>query len=131
METSNQANQSISQVLLQLNRDWDAAFNSQQPALLASLYDADATVMPAGASQVSGSKSIEEFWSNTLAQGVVDHQIELIEAGVEGSLAFQRGLWSAAAVNAEGERQTFSGNLHLLYRRQQDGSWKALTHIWN
>jgi ketosteroid isomerase-like protein len=87
--------------------------------------------MPAGASQVSGSKSIEEFWSNTLAQGVVDHQIELIEAGVEDSLAFQRGLWSAAAVNAEGERQTFSGNLHLLYRRQQDGSWKALTHIWN
>jgi ketosteroid isomerase-like protein len=135
MQTSNQTNQSINQsinqVLLELNQNWDAAFNSQQPALLASLYDADATVMPAGAPQVSGSKAIEEFWSNTLAQGVVDHKIELIESGVEGNLAFQRGLWSAAAVNAEGARLTFSGNLHLLYRRQQDGSWKALTHIWN
>lgn len=130
MQTANQANE-IKSTLLALNERWDAAFNAQQPALLASLYDAAATVMPAGAAQVLGNSAIQEFWGNTLAQGVVDHKIELIEAGVDGNLAFQRALWSAAAVNAEGERQTFSGNLHLLYRQQPDGSWKALTHIWN
>ncbi len=131
MQTANQTNETIKSTLLALNERWDAAFNSQQPALLASLYDAGATVMPAGAAQVSGSSAVQDFWSNTLAQGVVDHKIELIEVGFDGNLAFQRGLWSAAAVNAEGQRQTFSGNLHLLYRQQQDGSWKALTHIWN
>ena len=48
-----------------------------------------------------------------------------------GDLALQRGLWSAAVVNAEGERQTFKGNVHLVYRRQADGGWKVLTHTWN
>lgn len=131
MQNENETNEAIKSTLLALNEGWNAAFNKQQSALLASLYDAAATVMPAGAAQVSGSNAIQGFWANTIAQGVVDHKIELIEAGVDGNFAFQRALWSAAAVNAEGERQSFNGNLHLLYRRQQDGNWKVLTHIWN
>jgi ketosteroid isomerase-like protein len=124
-------NQEIKAIILDINTRWDAAFNSKQPAQVAALYDNDATVMPAGAAQVSSAAAILDFWTNTIAQGIIDHKIEMLEVGVDGNLAFQRGLWSAAVVNAEGQRQTFSGNLHVLYRRQADGSWKALTHIWN
>lgn len=121
----------IQSVISTINTQWDAAFNAKQPAQIADLYDAAATVMPAGAAQVTGGAEILAFWSNTISQGITDHKIEMLEAGVDGNLAFQRGLWSAAVVNAEGERQVFSGNLHVLYRLQGDGSWKALTHIWN
>lgn len=124
-------NQEIQSVILDINRRWDAAFNSKQAAEVAALYDNNATVLPAGAAQVSGAAAILGFWTNTIAQGIIDHKIEMMEAGHDGNLAFQRGLWSAAVVNADGQRQTFSGNLHVLYRRQNDGSWKALTHIWN
>ncbi len=121
----------IQSVILDINTNWDAAFNAKQPAQVAALYDANATVLPAGAAQVTGIAAITEFWTNTIAQGIVDHKIEMLEVGVDGNLAFQRGLWSAAVVDAAGERQVFSGNLHLLYKLQSDGSWKALTHIWN
>jgi len=124
-------NQEIKSTILDINTRWDAAFNSKQATEVAALYDNDATVLPAGAAQVSGATAILEFWTNTIAQGIVDHKIEMLEVGVDGNLAFQRGLWSAAVVSVEGQRQTFSGNLHVLYRRQADGSWKALTHIWN
>lgn len=123
--------QEIQPTILDINRRWDAAFNAKQPAQVAALYDAAATVMPAGAAQVSGDAEIQNFWTNTISQGIVDHKIEMLEVGVDGNMAFQRGLWSAAVVNAEGERQLFSGNLHVLYKLQGDGSWKALTHIWN
>lgn len=121
----------IQTIISAINTQWDGAFNSKQPAEVAALYDAAATVMPAGAAQVSGASEIQSFWTNTISQGIVDHKIEMLETGVDGNLAFQRGLWSAAMVNAEGERQEFSGNLHILYKLQGDGSWKALTHIWN
>ena len=121
----------IHTVISGINAQWDAAFNSRQAAQVADLYDAAATVMPAGAAQVSGAAEILAFWTNTISQGIVDHKIEMLETGVDGNLAFQRGLWSAAMVNAEGERQMFSGNLHVLYKLQSGGSWKALTHIWN
>jgi len=124
-------NQEIKSIILDINTRWDAAFNSKQPAQVAALYDNDATVLPAGAAQVSGPAAILDFWTNTIAQGIIDHKIEMLEVGVDGNLAFQRGLWSAAVVDATGQRQIFSGNLHVLYRRQADGSWKALTHIWN
>jgi len=124
-------NQEIKSIILDINTRWDTAFNNRQAVDVAALYDNDATVLPAGAAQVSGAAAILDFWANTIAQGIVDHKIEMLEVGVDGNLAYQRGLWSAAVVNAEGQRQTFSGNLHVLYRRQADGSWKALTHIWN
>ena len=122
---------SIQSTLQTLNTQWDAAFNAKQAEQVAAMYDAAAAVIPAGAAQVSGQAEVLAFWNNAIAQGIIDHQLELIEAGESGDMAFQRGLWSAAVVNEQGERQTFSGNVHLLYRRQADGSWKVLSHIWN
>ncbi|NBO10866.1 MAG: DUF4440 domain-containing protein [Methylophilaceae bacterium] len=114
-----------------LNAQWDAAFNAKDAAAVAAMYDDAAAVIPAGAEQVSGKAAILAFWTNTIGQGIIDHKLALIEAFESGDMAFQRGLWSAAVVNEKGERQTFKGNVHLVYRRQADGAWKALTHIWN
>ena len=114
-----------------LNAQWDAAFNAKDATAVAAMYDDAAAVIPAGAEQVSGKAAILAFWTNTIGQGIIDHKLALIEAVESGDMAFQRGLWSAAVVNDKGERQTFKGNVHLVYRRQADGAWKALTHIWN
>ena len=122
---------SIQKDLQSLNTQWDAAFNAKQADQVAAMYDDAAAVIPAGAGQVSGKAAVLAFWTNTIAQGIIDHKLEMVEAGESGDMAFQRGLWSAAVVNDQGERQVFSGNVHLLYRRQADGAWKALTHIWN
>ncbi len=122
---------SIQKDLQALNTQWDAAFNAKQADQVAAMYDDAAAVIPAGAGQVSGKAAVLAFWTNTIAQGIIDHKLEMVEAGESGDMAFQRGLWSAAVVNDQGERQVFSGNVHLLYRRQADGAWKALTHIWN
>jgi ketosteroid isomerase-like protein len=122
---------SIKEELQALNAQWDAAFNAKQADQVAAMYDDAAAVIPAGAAQVSGKEAVLAFWTNTIAQGIIDHKLEMVESGESGDMAFQRGLWSAAMVNDQGERQVFSGNVHLLYRRQADGAWKALTHIWN
>lgn len=116
---------------LSLNQAWDNAFNAKDHELVASYYDDAGTVLPAGAAQISGKEALVSFWKTSIGQGIIDHKLELLEAGVDGNLAHQRGHWSAAVVDAQGERQNFSGNVHLLYRKQADGSWKVLSHIWN
>ena len=121
----------IQETLKGLNAKWDAAFNAKDAAAVAASYDDEAAVIPAGAAQVAGNAAILDFWTNTIGQGIIDHKLELIGAGESGDMAFQRGLWSAAVINDKGERQTFKGNVHLVYRRQADGNWKVLTHIWN
>lgn len=115
-----------------INAQFDLAFNSKKPADIAVLYADNAVVMPAPAGEpVVGVSAIQTFFAGLIDAGVIEHQLTLTEAIEDGNLAYQRGKWAAAMLNEQAEKQTFGGNVHLVYRKQDDGSWKAVTHIWN
>lgn len=115
-----------------INAKFDQAFNSKNAAEISQLYDANATILPAPAgAPVKGTEAIQAFFAGLIEAGVIDHKLTLTEAVEEGNVAYQYGNWAGAMVDAEGARQTFSGNVHLVYRKQADGGWKAVTHIWN
>ncbi len=118
--------------LTALNAAFDGAFNTKQIQKISALYEANATVLPAPAgSPVQGSAAIEQFFNGLINAGVIDHQLELVQAVEDGNLAYQTGHWSGAMIDAEGVRQTFGGNVQLIYRKQNNGGWKAVSHIWN
>lgn len=115
-----------------INTKFDEAFNTKQAAKIAELYATNATVMPAPAgSPVVGVQAIQDFFGGLIEAGVIDHKLTLTEAVADGNLAYQHGNWAGAMVDDKGVRQTFGGNVHLVYRKQADGNWKAVTHIWN
>lgn len=114
-----------------INTRWDAAFNQGDAAAVAALYDAEAAVLPAGGDAAAGPAAIEALFAGAIASGIHNHRIEQHAVAGDDAYATQRGRWSAQAKNADGELQTFSGHLTVVYRRQPDGSWRALTHTWN
>ncbi|MDO9051399.1 MAG: nuclear transport factor 2 family protein [Methylotenera sp.] len=115
-----------------INAAFDQAFNTKNAVAIGQLYADNAVVMPAPAGEpVLGSAAIQTFFAGLIAAGVIDHQLTLVEAVEDGNLAYQRGNWAGAMMNEKGEKQTFGGNVHLVYRKQADGNWKAVTHIWN
>lgn len=115
-----------------INAKFDQAFNAKKAAEIGKLYDLNATVMPAPAGEpVVGAQAIQTFFAGLIDAGVIDHKLTLTEAVADGNLAYQRGNWAGAMVDAQGTRQTFGGNVHLVYRKQADGTWKVVTHIWN
>jgi ketosteroid isomerase-like protein len=115
-----------------INTAFDNAFNSKNAAAVAGLYADNATVMPAPAgAPISGAPAIQAFFGGLIEAGVIEHKLTLAEAVADGNLAYQRGQWAGAMVDAQGVKNTFGGNVHLVYRKQADGSWKAVTHIWN
>lgn len=123
---------SIQQQINAINQSFDDAFNAKNAAAIGVLYADNAVVMPAPAGEpVIGAAAVQSFFAGLIEAGVIEHQLTLIDAVEDGNLAFQRGKWAGAMVNAQGEKQTFGGNVHLVYRKQADGSWKAVTHIWN
>lgn len=115
-----------------INLAFDQAFNSKNAEAISELYDANAVVMPAPAGEpVVGAAAIQTFFAGLITAGVIEHQLTQKEAKEDGNLAFQRGLWSGAMVDADGVKQKFGGNVQLIYRKQADGRWKAVSHIWN
>lgn len=124
--------QNIQAEIQAINAQFDQAFNSKNADAIAKLYEANATVMPAPAgAPVVGTTAIQTFFDGLIQAGVIEHQLTLAEAVADGNLAYQRGNWAGAMVGADGVKQTFGGNVHLVYRKQSDGNWKAVTHIWN
>lgn len=124
--------QNIQAEIQAINAQFDQAFNSKNAEAIAKLYEANATVMPAPAgAPVVGTTAIQTFFDGLIQAGVIEHQLTLAEAVADGNLAYQRGNWAGAMVGADGVKQTFGGNVHLVYRKQSDGKWKAVTHIWN
>lgn len=115
-----------------INARFDQAFNTKNPAAIAALYAENAVVLPAPAGEpVLGVQAIQDFFAGLINAGVIEHHLTLADAVEDGNLAYQRGNWAGAMINAQGEKQTFGGNVHLVYRKQADGNWKAVTHIWN
>jgi ketosteroid isomerase-like protein len=115
-----------------INAKFDQAFNTKKAEDIGQLYDDNAVVMPAPAgAPVVGMKAIQAFFAGLIDAGVIDHKLTLTEAVADGNLAYQHGNWSGAMIDAEGKRQIFGGNVHVVYRKQANGAWKAVTHIWN
>ncbi len=115
-----------------INTKFDHAFNTGNADAIGALYAENAVAMPAPAGEpVLGAAAIQTFFAGLIAAGVIEHQLTLADAVEDGNLAYQRGKWAGAMLNAQGEKQTFGGNVHLVYRKQADGGWKAVTHIWN
>lgn len=115
-----------------INAAFDEAFNTKKAEEIARLYDANAVVMPAPAGEpVVGVTAIQTFFAGLIAAGVIEHNLTLVDAVEDGNLAYQRGNWAGAMIDDKGVKQTFGGNVHLVYRKQADGGWKAVTHIWN
>lgn len=115
-----------------INVKFDQAFNSKKSSEIVQLYDTSATVLPAPAgTPIKGLEAIQAFFEGLIDAGVIDHKLTLNEAVEDGNLAYQHGTWAGAMIDAAGERQTFGGNVHVVYRKQADGAWKAVTHIWN
>jgi ketosteroid isomerase-like protein len=115
-----------------INAKFDQAFNTKKAEDIGQLYDENAVVMPAPAgAPVVGVQAIQAFFAGLIEAGVIEHKLTLAEAVADGNLAYQRGNWAGAMINADGTKQSFGGNVHLVYRKQADGTWKAVTHIWN
>jgi ketosteroid isomerase-like protein len=115
-----------------INASFDQAFNTKNAEEIAQLYDANAVVMPAPAGEpVVGVTAIQTFFAGLITAGVIEHKLTLVDAVEDGNLAYQRGNWAGAMIDDKGVKQTFGGNVHLVYRKQANGGWKAVTHIWN
>jgi ketosteroid isomerase-like protein len=115
-----------------INAAFDQAFNAKEAEKIAQLYDVNAVVMPGPAgAPVLGTAAIQTFFTGLISAGVIEHQLTLVDAVEDGNLAYQRGNWAGAMIDENGVKQTFGGNVHLVYRKQADGGWKAVTHIWN
>ena len=100
-------------------------------AAAADFYTDDAKLLPPNMEMVTGKQAIEDFWKVAMAMGIRNINLEPIEMGYDGDLAYETGV-STINIRPEGEQATTDrGKYLVVMKRQADGSWKVAVDIWN
>ncbi len=119
----------IKQQILQQEARWNEAYKKRDGAALAAMYADDATLANANESLIRGKDAIQK----TTAQFASDPNMRVtfaanrVEVAQSGELAYSRGQYMMTTSNpATNAPQTTNGYYLTVWKKQADGSWKAL-----
>ena len=98
-----------------------------------SFYAGDASLFPVAEPIAVGRRAIRENWAHVLGiPGFNAHwQITKVEVSRSGDLAYAQGSYQTAMEENEGKPVTEVGKWVTVFKKDQDGTWKAVADITN
>ena len=100
-------------------------------AVANAYYTEDAVLLPPNHPVVEGRDNIATFLKGLMDQGGSAVKLEAIRIDSEGALAYVQGKYTLTIDLPDGNTTTDIGKYVVTYRRQDNGSWKVVTDIFN
>ena len=121
----------VEQTIRDNTKGYVEAYNRGDVAAAADFYTEDAKVLANNMEMVSGRQAIREFWKTAMEMGVKKMNLQTVEVGYDGNLAYERGVSIVDIEPKGGQARTEKGKYLTVLKRQPDGSWKVAVDIWN
>jgi uncharacterized protein (TIGR02246 family) len=117
-------------------RRLDAAFmkasNAKDPAaLVAAFYAPEAALLPPNHPIVEGRDNIRVFFQGLMDAGFSRIKLETTKVVSAGDVAYGRGRYVLTMSPPGGPAREVAGKYIVGYRRQANGSWRAVDDIFN
>ena len=114
------------------NARYVESFNKGDIAAAASIYDADATVMPPNAAAITGQPAIADYWQGGWKAGVRNVKLTTSEVSVHGNEASEVGTYEMEVQSPDGAVVGKDhGKYIVLWKRDANGQWKWHRDIFN
>jgi len=110
---------------------WMEAFNRGDAAGTAALYTDDAAVLAPNSEMIQGRPGIQDLWSGAIQMGLKDVSLTTVDVGGSGETAYEIGKYSLKIQPTGKQAMTDSGKYVVVWKRQNDGTWKLQADIWN
>jgi ketosteroid isomerase-like protein len=119
-----------------------SAYNAEDPVALAALYTDDGLVLPPEGGPIRGRNAIQSYWTKSGRRGLA---FDILQKDVCGEAGFFVGRYTARE-SSRGEyqranepftllsttrRQPENGNFVLCLKRNETGTWRIATDMWN
>jgi uncharacterized protein (TIGR02246 family) len=111
-----------------LVKEWSGAAQSKDPAKFTAVYAEDATVMMEGMADVSGKAAIKEAITGMMSDPnfALSFAADKVVVARSGDLAYETGTYTMTMSDAKKKPATQSGHYVVVWRKEADGSWKAV-----
>ena len=117
------------QEIAQRSRRFGEIFTGGDMAALAALYTEDGQVLPPGGPTARGHQAIRQFWQGARDAGIEAAELQTLEVGGGGDLAYEIGR-GTLTVRGGGGTSRVVVRYVVVWRRQGDG-WKMAVDTWN
>jgi uncharacterized protein (TIGR02246 family) len=117
--------------LAKLDDDWSAAAATRDAKRVASFYAEDAIAYPPNEPMAVGKAAAEKVWASYFAEPTYKISWKTAHAEVTGALGYTAGTYEDSFKGPDGKTVAGKGKYVCVWRKQNDGTWKAVHDIWN
>lgn len=123
----------LAKALTQLDDDWSQAAATRNAETVASFYAADAIAYPPNEPVAIGQPAAMKVWAAYFADSTFSISWKTDHAGVSqsGDLGFTAGTYEDSFRGPDGAMIHETGKYVCVWKKQTDGTWKAVHDIWN
>ncbi|HWB31821.1 MAG TPA: SgcJ/EcaC family oxidoreductase [Acidobacteriaceae bacterium] len=117
-----------------LEAQWVRDYAAKDPARLAAYYADDAVLMVPGSDPVSGKDAISKEMTGMVSDPAfaLKFHPDHVDAASSGDVAWSEGTYTIAMTDPESKQVINDhGSYVTVYKKQSDGSWKAVSDIAN
>ena len=100
-------------------------------ALVKEFYANDACLLPPGAAMIRGIDGIRAFWKGMIESGASDVSLETQTVESSGEMAYEIGSANFSMPDGKGGKNPVSGKYMVVFKRQADGTLRAVADIFN
>ena len=120
-------------VLAKLDDDWSKAAATRDADRVASFYAEDAIAYPPQEPVAIGRPAAKKVWAAYFADKTFTISWKTVHAAVakSGDLGYTAGTYEASFKGPDGKQVSEKGKYVCTWRKQKDGTWKAIHDIWN
>lgn len=119
------------QTIKSLSDDWSKAGAAKDPVKFGSFYADDAVVMFPNEPAFKGMADIKNVLGPMMSDPNFALSFGTDKVEVSGSLGYSQGTLSLTTTARTGKPFTDKGKYLTVWRKQADGSWKAIEDIFN
>ena len=117
--------------LVKLDDDWSKSAATRDVERIASFYADDAIAYPPNEPMAGGRAAAKKVWAAYLADPTFNISWKTTHAEVNGDLGFTSGTYEDSFKGADGKMVHEAGKYLCVWKKQKDGSWKAIHDMWN
>lgn len=117
--------------LAKMRDEWVQDLRTKQLEPILKFYAADASFLQPNGDRLAGSAAIRSLFQTIMATFNSDLTLHSRNLDVSGDLAYDSGDFEESLTTiSTGAKINSKGSYVIIYKRQADGSWRIVQHVW-
>jgi ketosteroid isomerase-like protein len=121
------------QELVKLDEAWSAAAGKRDVDAVAAFYADDAIAYPPNEPMAKGKAAAKKVWGAYFSEPSfkISWKTEHAEVAASGDIGFTSGTYQDSYNGPDGATVHEKGKFLCVWKKQADGTWKAIHDMWN